>query len=172
MHSFRAADGISIEKLRGFHSRLNIFQRGLKRNLLAGRVYPVNIKCRVGSEKNQTRAGTDALGLVDMMRGQVREVPMPGNASLVVFHLHLKRAADDHRCFTGSMPVERSYAAGSELGEKNGRALTRIAFVDRYRKTFGSVRDGAKLGAGGSCDNWLLFSTLSVQAERRAGDAR
>jgi hypothetical protein len=70
------------------------------------------------------------------------------------------------------MPMERSYAAGSKLGEENGRALTGIASVNRYCKTFGSVRNGAKLGAGSSCHNWLVFSSLSVQAKRRADDAR
>src|ERR1700693_5123407 len=60
--------------LTGFRGCLSVFQRGLKGNLLAGRINPVDVKCRVGREKNPTGIGTYARGPVDVMSGQVVDI--------------------------------------------------------------------------------------------------
>ena len=47
-----------LRHLTGFRGCLSVFQRGLKGNLLAGRINPVDVECRVGREKNPTGIGT------------------------------------------------------------------------------------------------------------------
>jgi len=105
-----------------------------------------------------------------MVSGQVHEIPMTGDESLVAFHLDLKRAAHYHHCFTGSMPMPRSDAAWSELSKENGWARARIASLNRYSEAFGSIRNGAEFGAGSRSDNWFLFSSLGGQTARQADD--
>ena len=100
---------------------------------------------------------------MDMMSGHIREIPMMSDESLVVFHLDFKRAAHDHHCFTGSMPMERSDTAGSEVSKDNGGARSRIASLNRDSKTCGSIRNGAEFGAGSCSNNRFLFNSLSGQ---------
>ncbi len=108
---------------------------------------------------------------MDVMRGKVDEIAMMSNESAITFHLGLKRAADDHRCFAGGMPVEWSVTSWSESCEDNRRSFCGVAALHSYRKTVWRIGNGAKFGGSSRSDDWFFSRPLCGQTGR-THDAR
>src|SRR6266480_7432358 len=95
-----------------------------------------------------------------------RRIAMMSNKSAVTFHLDLKRPANDHHCFAGSMPVERSDTSGGESCEDNRWSFCGVAALHSYRKTTWCIRNGSKFGGSSRSDDLFFFRPLCGKASQ------
>ena len=100
---------------------------------------------------------------MDVTRRKVDKITMMSGEGAVTFHLNLKRAANNHRCFAGGMPVKRSDTSRSESSKDNGWSFGGVAPLNSYSKAFRGIRDGTKFGCGGWSNDWFFFRTLCRQ---------
>ena len=108
----------------------------------------LNVVDEGGVEEENCGAGfgTGALGLMDVLGGQVAVVAVGEKNRFFAFHGDFEEACERDGAFAGRVPVPGNDAAGREFHFDDGGAFAGIAFQDGERRAIGDAGDGGEFG--------------------------
>ncbi len=90
--------------------------------------------------------GTGALGLMDVLGGQVAVVAAGEENRFFAFHGDFEEACEWDGAFAGGVPVPGDDAAGGEFHFDDGGAFAGITFQDGKSGAIGDAGDGGEFG--------------------------
>ena len=96
----------------------------------AGFVDVVNVEGRVEEENGGARFGAGALGLVDVLGGQIAEIAVGEKNGLFTLHGNFEQAGERNGAFARGVPVPGDDAARSEFHFDYGGTFGWITFED------------------------------------------